>query len=163
MPVPVDVSATRVGRGAWLAIAAAPVAALLLLAGFAASETLGHTPFAGDRAANIAEAAGLGRGAEVLRFLHEGADPAVVMAVNPDIISSSVTRVTALEAAVWSRRVQMIRMLDRRQLIPGAVRAHLACLARDIRAADIAEYLGNSDPSACEPDATQRAIEGRAQ
>jgi hypothetical protein len=162
MPGPADVSVTTVGRGAWLAIAAAPVAAVLLLAGFAASETLGHTLFAGDRPANIAEAAGLGRGAEVLRFLHEGADPAVVMAVDPDIISSSITRVTALEAAVWSRRVQMIRMLDRRQLIPGAARARLACLARDIRSADIAEYLGNPPPHACEAGATQRAIETRA-
>ena len=163
MPVPADVSATEIGWRAWLAIAAAPVAALLLLAAFAVSETLGHTLFAGDRAANIAEAAALGRGAEVLRLLHEGGDPAVVMAVHPDIISSSITRVTALEAAVWSRRVQMIRMLDRRQLIPGAARARLACLARDIRAADIAEYLGNSDPGGCQAGATVRAIEGRAQ
>jgi hypothetical protein len=151
-----------VARDAWLAIAGAPMAAFLLLAGFVASETLGHTPFAHDRPANIAEAAGMGRGAEVLRFLHGGADPAVVMAVHPDIISSSITRATALEAAVWSRRVQMIRMLDRRQLIAAASRAHLACLARDIRAADIAEYLGDSNPGACEAGATQRAIEARA-
>ena len=154
-------STTVVSRGTWLAIAAGPAAALLLLVGFAVSELLGHTPFAHRRPANIADAAGRGRGAEVLRFLHEGADPAAVMTVDPEIISASITRVTALEAAVWSRRVQLIRMLDRRQLISAPARAHLTCLARDIRATEIAEYLGDSNAGTCEKDAAMRAIEAR--
>jgi hypothetical protein len=152
----------RLGMGAWLALTAAPFLSLLLLAGFAVSETLGHTPLAYRRPINIAEAAGMGRGAEVLRFLQHGADPAVVAPVHPDVISSAITRVTALEAAVWSRRVELVRMLDRYHRFDGAQRAHLACLARDIGTADVAEYLGVSNPGACEAGATMRAIEARS-
>jgi hypothetical protein len=152
----------RIGLEAWLALAAAPFVSLLLLAGFAVSETLGHTPLAYPRPVSLAEAAGMGRGAEVLRFLQQGADPEAVAPVHPDIISSSITRVTALEAAVWSRRVELVRMLDRHHPFDHAQRAHLACLARDIETADVAEYLGGSNAGACEPGATVRAIEARS-
>jgi hypothetical protein len=161
VPAPAGGRAVRVGRGVALAMAGAPVIALLLLGGFAVSETLGHTPLAYPRPANIAEAAGMGRGAEVLRFLQEGADPTVVLPVHPEIISSSITRATALEAAIWGRRVEMIRMLDRLGVI-GPARAHMACLARDIRAADIAEYLGAESPDACEDGAAARLVRDRS-
>ena len=124
-------------------MAAIPVVAMTVaIAFFTVSETLGHTPFSLGSLRNIAEAAGLGSGPEVLRLLRQGEDPNQVLPVRGEIISSSLTRVTALEAAVWSRRVELVKLLDANGAIKGdESRHHLACIARDINAADILEYL----------------------
>ena len=56
----------------------------------AAGEHAGATPFAGLVPRNSAEAAGLGRAAELLRFLKEGQDPRAVYPVRPEILSSAI-------------------------------------------------------------------------
>jgi hypothetical protein len=156
------------GRPAPLAPAAVAVtlplvAATALVLVFAVSEMAGEAPFTYSRPRNIAEAAGMGIGAEVLRRLKAGEDPQRLFDVRRTLISSEITRVTALEAATWSRRVEMVRMLDRRRLIDDpATRRHLTCLAADIEAADIVALLGPEHAASCEPGAAVRRVAARS-
>jgi hypothetical protein len=109
--------------------------------------------------ANAAEAAGLGLGGETLRRVRMGEDPTRRMAVRPEVISSSVKAVTALEAAVFARQVELVRMFDRHgYLTDAALRSQLACLAVDLDVRDIVEYLGGAGVSTCSPGAARAAI-----
>jgi len=151
------------GRALVVALWAPVCTALGLLVWFMTSEVAGHTPLAYLPPRNIAEAAGMARAAEVLRFLRAGADPDAVEAVQPEIISPSVTRVSALEAAIWGREVALVRMLDREGALQGDHRRqYLACLATSIGASEIVAYLAPRGVEACEPDAVVRRIESRA-
>jgi hypothetical protein len=146
-----------------LAVAGPVLAAMLLVGGFVVSELSGHTPFAYGAPRNAAEAAGMGMGPEVVRFLRQGGDPLAVVEVRPDIISAAITRVTAGEAAVWSRRTRLVALVESLGGIPdAATRAHLACLAADIRVADVEQMLAPGGAT-CPPGDTVRTIEARAQ
>lgn len=91
----------------------------------------------------------MGAPSEVLRLLPLE-DPNRVWPVRGELISSSITRVTGLEAAVWSRRRELVEMLDRRGVIVDAeTKQHLICLASDIGALDLVEYLSRGRPSDC--------------
>jgi hypothetical protein len=114
----------------------------LAVVAFSGLEMRGRTPFASELPHNIAEAAAMAAPAEVLRRLGFAEDPNRVWPVRRDIISSTVTRVTALEAAVWSRHREMLELLDRRGAIVGAeTRRHLLCLAADVGVPEIVDYL----------------------
>lgn len=153
----------RVTAGLFVAVAAPVLCAFALLGAFAAAESSGWTPLSYPPPRNIAEAAGMGIAPEVLRFLRGGSDPNLAFDVRPEIISPAFTRVTANEAAVFSRRVQLVRMLDREGAIPdSATRRHLECLAADIAADDIRRYLAAGDVSSCEPEAAGRAVMARS-
>jgi hypothetical protein len=118
----------------------------------AAGECVGVTPFAGVVPRNSAEAAGLGRAAELLRFLKEGQDPHAVYSVRAEILSSAIRRATTVEAAMWSRQVEMIKLLEREGAIEGREeRADLACLAADLKIDDVVEHLAPDGVSGCEP------------
>ena len=118
----------------------------------AAGECVGATPFAGVVPRNSAEAAGLGRAAELLRFLKAGENPHVVYPVRPEILSSAILRATTVEAAMWSRQVEMIKLLEREGAIDGSEeRAALACLAADLKIDDVVEHLAPEGVSGCEP------------
>src|SRR6266511_1234119 len=110
-----------------------------------AGERVGLTPLARHAPANIAEAAALGIAGDVFRLLRGGEDPHRVYTVDPEIISSLILRATALEAAMWSRQLEMIQLLDREGAIAAADRPALACLATDLRLDDIVEYLSFFD------------------
>jgi hypothetical protein len=114
----------------------------------ATGEHVGATPFAGLAPRNSAEAAGLGRAAELLRFLKDGQDPRAVYAVRPEILSSAILRATTVEAAMWSRQVEMIKLLEREG---GEERTALACLAADLKIDDVVEHLAPDGLSRCEP------------
>ena len=146
-----------------LLIAAPLVLATLAVLAFAGLEVQGRTPLSYPPPRNVAEAAGMGHGPEVLRFLRSGQDATVILDVRPHIISSSVTRVSALEAAVWSRRAQLMRLLDREGAIPAGVRAHLACLAADLGTAEVVDYLAATESARCEPGGTARRIAARSE
>lgn len=155
--------AQPVPRSLLFAVVTPILAGVTLLVGFALLEATGRTPFAYLQPANIAEAAGLGTASEVLRFLRSGQDPAVIRDVRPEIISSSVTRVTALEAAIWSRRVELVRLLDREQQLGDlASRRYLACLGTALRTEDIVSHLAPDGVAGCDAEAVTRAIQGRA-
>jgi hypothetical protein len=143
--------------------AAGPVAfATLLVVAFIALDIAGRTPSA-IAAMSVAESAGLGLGGETLRRVEAGEDPRQIQNVRAEIISSSVRRVTALEAAVFARKVELVRMLDRRgHIADAAMRRQLACLAVDLAARDIVEYLSHADASACPRGAALAAIVQRS-
>ena len=113
-------------------------------------ERAGGAPFGGHRPANIAEAAAVGSAGDVVRLLRAGEDPRKLYSVEPEIISSAILRVTGLEAAMWSRQVELIELLDREGAIPPANRPALACLAADLELDDIVEYLARHEALRCE-------------
>jgi hypothetical protein len=105
-------------------------------------EAAGQAPLSHGAPRNIAEAAAMASGSEVLRRLRQGDEADRVLPVRPELISSSVTRVTALEAAVWAREGALLRLLiDSGAITDDDTRRHLACLARDIGAQDLAADL----------------------
>lgn len=137
------------------AVAGPVVLATLAVITFTALELLGRTPSSIGPVRNIAEAAASGTASEVLRLLGSGEDPNRVWPVRRDIISSTATRVTALEAAMWSRRAQMVELLDRQgAIVDEQTRHHVTCLASDLLAQEIVEYLS--------PDRAPDCVHGRA-
>jgi len=125
-----------------LAVAGPVVIATLMVSVFSGLEILGRTPSAIGPVHNIAEAAAMGAASEVLRLLEVGEDPNRVWPVRRDIISSTITRVTGLEAAVWSHHREMVEILDRRRtIVDEQTRQHLVCLASDVGVPEIVDYL----------------------
>jgi hypothetical protein len=136
---------------ACVALAAPIVAAFALVTAVAVGERVGVAPLAGLVPTNSAEAAGMASAVHVARFLQSGADPNHVHPIRGEIISSSVLRATTLEAAMWSRQVELIRLLDRQGAISRADRHGLACLAADLEIDDIVEYLSPEGVADCAP------------
>src|SRR5215212_7251973 len=134
-----------------VAVAGPVVLTTLAVIAFSGQELRGESPFSYGPMRNIAEAAAMGHASEVLRLLAAGQDPNRVWPVRRDIISSTITEVTALEAAVWSRRVQLVELLDRQGVIDDQSRHHLACLANDLEnpVEDIIRYLAAEGPLNC--------------
>jgi hypothetical protein len=127
-------------------------AAAVMLLVVAAGERLGATPFSGMVPANSAEAAGMGSAVHVIRLLRMGEDPNRVYSVRPEIISSAVLKATTLEAAMWSRQIELVQLLDREGAIVGDDRRReLACLAADLRVEDVVEYLSPEGVAHCDP------------
>ena len=122
------------------------------IAWVAAGERAGVHPFAGLMPQNGAEAAALADAGGVLRFLRHGEDPHAVHPVRSEIISSAILRATTIEAAMWSRQVEMIKLLDREGIIGGdEQRASLACLAVDLQVEEVVEYLAPRGAGSCQP------------
>lgn len=145
----------------WLA-ALPPVLATAAVLGFAISELAGHTPFSGGPLLNAAEAAGAGSGAELLRLLRAGQDPHAILPIRPDVISSSVRQASTIEAAVWSRTIQIVDLLDREGALAMAAERHqMLCLARDLRADEIVAYLARTDQAPCEDGQALAAVQAR--
>ena len=149
-----------------LAVALPPMAAVAAVALFAVLETAGNRSIT-MAPANIAEAAGLANASEVLRLLRSGEDVSRVMPARPEIVSPAISRISALEAAVWSRQSELIYMLDEEGVILGDERRRLACLAADLQIGDIAEYLSPKVPGAraapaCVAGQVEQEIRGRA-
>lgn len=108
----------------------------------AASERSDRTFFPSSGPRNSAEAAAMGNAPAMLQFLRFEGSPMRMHPVRAEIIPSPVQWVTTLEAALWSRREEIIQLLDREGLIADAEqRRHLACLATDLELPVIAEYL----------------------
>ena len=143
-------------------VTAGPVCvALVILAVFVAGEAMGYTPLRYQPPRNIAEAAASATASEVLRRLRAGEDPTVLLTIRPEVISSSVTNVTALEAAIWGRTVEIVRLLDREGAIPAGQKAYLACLSEALQASDILEYLAPHGTSGCDANAVMESIQAR--
>ena len=151
-----------------IAVLAATAAAPAVLATcgvlvFAARELSGRTPLSYGPVRNVAEAAGAGQVADVLRFLRAGDDPARFWAVRPEIISPYVTRPTGLEAALFGGR-RLVELLDRRGYIrDDATRHDLACLAKDLGNQDLVAYLSPAGAPSCEDGAAYARIKDRSQ
>ena len=128
----------------------------------AAAEQTGAAPFARIVPRNSAEAAGMGYAADVIRLLESGEDPTRIQPVRPQVISSSVLHATTAEAAVWSRQLELVQVLDARGAITPAERPALACLAADLRIEDVVEYLAPGGVQGCVPGKAVEAMQARS-
>jgi hypothetical protein len=146
-----------------VAVAGPVCAALLLLLACIAFDLSGESPLRYESPHNLAEAAGVATSAGVLRFLREGEDPQAMVSVRPEVISSAVTRVNALEAAIWGRQVRLIHLFDREGAIRDeGQRRYLACLAEGLNAAEIVAYLAPGGTSGCDSADLFRRIQERS-
>lgn len=139
--------------GPVLVVAAAvgpPVLAFALLLGITVAERTGGSLFKAVAPANIAEAAAAGRGDDVVRRLRAGERLDRLYAVRAEATHSPLTRATPAEAAVWSRQLLMVELVDREGGIPAADRPALACLAVRLDLRDIADYLAPGGAGPCE-------------
>ena len=117
---------------------------------FSGLELAGRTPSSAGTPRNIAEATAAGAPSEVLRFLRAGDDPSRIWPIRPDFISSTMTSVTAFEAAVISRRAPMLELLAREgALVDTQASQHLACLAVDLSARDMLDALSSGRTPDC--------------
>jgi hypothetical protein len=128
----------------------------------ALGEHAGAAPFGGLAPQNSAEAAGWGRADDLLRFLRSGEDPRQVYAVRPEIISSAVRRATTLEASMWSRQLELVRLLDQIAAFDEEERASLACLAADLKVDDVVEYLAPDGLGHCESGTALERVVARS-
>jgi hypothetical protein len=147
-----------------LIAAAAPVVlATVAVVVFVVFELFGRTLSSDGPTKNLAEAAALGSVSEVARFLQAGEDPNQVVDVRPYAISSSIRRVTGLEAAVWHRSAQLMKFLDQAGTIRDSeTRRRLACLAVDLRVDEIVEYFSPDGAPSCTPGDGVAAIQARS-
>lgn len=152
-------------RIATLSIVAAVPAMLaaIALVMFAVAELAGHTWFSPGPEHNLAEAAAMGRVSEVARLLRAGEDPRRIVDVRPHAISSSVTRVTALEAAVWHRSAPLMALFDRAGTIADPSTRHdLTCLANDLKVEEIVRYFQPDGTPACVPEQALQTVLARS-
>jgi hypothetical protein len=146
-----------------IAVALPICAATAAVAAFTVSELVGRPLWSHEPARNLAEAAALGSVSDVVRRLAVGEDPTRLVPVRPHVISSSVTRVTGLEAAVWRRSAELMRLLDRAGAIADEpTRRHLTCLASDLRVEEIVEYFSPGGPPSCVSDEAVNQILARS-
>ena len=125
-----------------IAVAVPPAVVTAAVVAFVALELSGRTPSSLEVPRNVAEAAASGAASEVLRLLRSGDDPRRIWPVRDEIISPVVTRVTALEAAVWTRQSRLLWLFEHEGVtVADETRRHLACLAQDISAPEVEEYL----------------------
>jgi hypothetical protein len=142
-----------------MALATPPLLAAVLVLAIAATERAGRTLLPGLAPRNSAEAAGMARAASLLAYLESNQDPARIYEIDPAIISSSVLRASTLEAAVFARQVGIIAMLDHRGAFSDDRRRQaVRCLAEDIEASDIADYLTRAGDPPCEPKAENERV-----
>jgi hypothetical protein len=140
-----------------------PAAGTFAVIVFVVAELFGHTLLSEGPHRNLAEAAAMGSISEVIRLLSAGEDPNRVVSVRPHVISTSVTRVTALEAAVWHRSAELVRLLDRKgAIVDEDTRHHLTCLASDLRADEIVRYLSPKGPPSCTPEEAIKLVLARS-
>lgn len=143
------------------AVAPACLATLAVIV-FTLFEWSGRTLSSEGPTRNLAEAAAIGSASEVVRFLQAGEDPNRLVDVRPFVISSSIRRVTGLEAAMWDRSVHMIQLLDRAGAIADdATRRRLTCLAADLHVDDVVKYLAPDGAPQCAPGQVIAEIESR--
>jgi hypothetical protein len=154
-------SEARISRPVLVAAAAPVCVATLAVIVFVVFESSGRTLSSEGPLRNLAEAAAMGSVSEVVRFLQAGEDPNTVVEVRPFAISSSIRRVTGLEAAVWYRSAQLIQLLDRTGAMgDGETRRRVTCLASDLRVEEIVTYLA-PDGASCVPGQIVAEIQAR--
>jgi hypothetical protein len=96
---------------------------------------------------SLAEAAATRDLADVERLIGFGADPNVAMVVRPGFLANVSVRATPLEAAVWSRDMEMITLLlGEGALVTGEQLRSLRCLNDKHHDADIRAWLERLGP-----------------
>ena len=146
-----------------VAVLTAPVlATACLVLTVQAAEWSGRDWWSDTRPANAAEAAALGRAADLVRMLKRGDHPEQVSSVRAGLIRESPAWLSAIEAAMWSDGAAMIRLLEREgAVLTDARQRQLACLASDLGETETASYLMAADRVACEPGQALAAVKAR--
>ena len=152
----------RLERALALAVAVPPSLALAGMLAVALAERSGGALFADAVPSNLAEAAVMGRGDDVVRRLRLGEDAHRVYPVRPQPTHSPLTQATPAEAAIWSGQRLMIELLDRAGAIGDGDRRELACLAADLEADEIVAYLAPSATGECVPQRARERVLARA-
>lgn len=152
----------RLRKACAISLATPLAAALGWLLFVTGGDAVGAGPFAGLGPRNGAEAAGMARAADVLRYIRMGEDPNALHDVRPEVISSAVLRVTTLEAAMWSRQLELVKLLDGENAIKEGDRAMLACLAADLGVDDVVEYLAPEGIGGCTPGQALERVSARS-
>lgn len=114
------------------------------------------------RPRNVAEAAALGRAADLVRLLRRGDHPEQVFPVRAAMVRESPSWLSAVEGAMWADGPAMIRLLAREgAVLTDVKRRQLACLARDLGQSGTAEYLMPAGTAACGAGAALAAVRAR--
>jgi hypothetical protein len=145
-----------------LLVALPPALALGGVLSLAAGERAGFTPLAYPPPRNSAEAAAIGDAASMLQLLLRE-QPGTMHTLRPGALSDGIVVATTVEAAIWSRLVELVEVLDKQSAVTAdrSERASLACLAIDLDADEIATYLVGALPM-CEPGAALRRMRARS-
>ncbi len=113
-----------------LAVALPIAAALFIIMLFVITEAAGLHPYTFAPAANVAGAVTYGDGARALALIADGQDPDERWVVEKDAIDSRrALRVTAIEAAMVTRRPEFVKLMLHHGAHPDAP-SRLACLAQ---------------------------------
>jgi len=131
-------------------VAAPPLAAFTLVAGFFLVEAAGWQPF-NAQPANVSEAAAVGAAASALRFIADGSDPNVARPIAAGVLGSQARTVDAIDAAILGRRPEMITLLRQHGArVTDAARSQCLAEAIDFRDAlpllDLPPTQGPSPP-----------------
>lgn len=149
-------------RACVVALAVPPLLAIACGLAVGIAERSGVPLFAAVPPANLAEAAAVGRADDVVLRLRRGEDPRAVYDLRAEFISSAVLKATPAEAAMWSRQLLLIQLLDREGVLGGGAHRHeLACLAADLEIEDVVAYLSPGGPPACAPQQARDRVLAR--
>lgn len=117
------------------------VVILILLVGW----TVGYHPFWPIPEVTVSEAAATADHAEVVRLITNGADPNGPSPVRIGIINDTAHVMTPLEAAVFVRRLELVKLLvEHGAVLSPQVTTSLIELAKKYDAPDIVAYLQDS-------------------
>ena len=145
------------------ALVTPPVLAIFCAVAIVIAERSGTTVFGSAPPANLAEAAAMGRADDIVRRIELGEDRHGVYELRPEVISSAVVRAMPVEAAMWSRQLLMVQLLDGEGAIrDSSERQAFACLAADLDLRDIVEYLSPAVPPQCTPDEARDRVLARS-
>jgi hypothetical protein len=85
--------------------------------------------------------------AEVARLLEDGTDPNPAATIREDLLTGHLMRLTPMQTAVWTRNVQIARMLRERGVIAGTTgMGVLKCLNAEHPDVDIKALLDEMAP-----------------
>ena len=130
-------------------VAAPPLAALVLVAGFLGGEALGFRPFDSEPL-NVSEAAAMGAAAGALRFMADGSDPNVARPIAAGVLGSLPRSANAINAAILGRRPEMISLLlQHGAAVTDADRSR--CLAEAVGFPEALPLLGMTQPESPVP------------
>jgi hypothetical protein len=95
----------------------------------------------------LSEAAGARDNGEVIRLIEGGADPNEAAPIRARLVDDNAQTVTPLEAAVGTRRADMVELLlDHGARMDPATFVRLACFAHAVRADDVLRVLETRRP-----------------
>ena len=144
------------------ALALPIVATACLVLAVEAAEWSGRDAWTDTRPRNAAEAAALGRTADLVRAIRRGEHPEQILPIRPDAIPEAPAWLSTIEGAMWADGPATIRLIEREgAVLTPSTRQSLACLALDLGRQATADYLTGTSKAECVPGATLEKIRAR--